>query len=330
MLKEIYLITGAGGHLGGAIIRELRKRDKKVRALLLTGEKGLPWPEVEVCYGDVCDWESLRPFFAVTEVGRVIVIHCAGIVTIQSNFDQRVMDVNVGGTKNILEWCRRIHADKLIYVSSVHAIPEQKKGEMIRETTFFSEKKVKGLYAKSKAAATALVLEAAYEGLNVSVVHPSGIIGPYDDGDNHVVSMIRSFCRGRFPVGVVGGYDFVDVRDVAKGVLSCVEAGVPGLCYILSGHYYSVKALLALLSEVTGRKAPRIYLPAAVARSFVLGAAWVAKMTHTKPVFTNYSIYTLGTNACFSYQRARQELHYHVRPMRQTLEDTVRWLERRV
>lgn len=123
-------------------------------------------------------------------------------------------------------------ASRLVYVSSVHAIPEKPAPETITEPDRFAPDEILGDYGKSKAMATALVLEAAQSGLNASVVLPSGILGPGDLARGNMTRMLLSFCRGRLPLGVKGGYDFVDVRDVAAGVLACTERGKAGECYI--------------------------------------------------------------------------------------------------
>ena len=98
-----------------------------------------------------------------------------------------------------------------------------------------------GAYAKTKAEATQAVLDAARRGLNAVVVHPSGIIGPYNRSSNHIVQPIDMDISGKLPAGVVGGYDFVDVRDVAKGCLKAAEQGRSGECYILSNRYFTVQ-----------------------------------------------------------------------------------------
>ena len=95
-----------------------------------------------------------------------------------------------------------------------------------------------GPYAKTKAEATQAVLEAVKQGLNAVVVHPSGIIGPYDNGNNHIVKLAKDYISGKLLAGVIGGYDFVDVRDVAKGCIAAVDKGEVGECYILSNRFY--------------------------------------------------------------------------------------------
>ena len=142
----------------------------------------------------------------------------------------------------------------MIHVSSVHAIPEKPKNCVITEDCEFSPGLVDGDYAKSKAAATEMVFRAARQGLNVSIVFPSGIIGPGDVIGGSFTSMAKSFLTGKLPFAVRGGYDFVDVRDVAKGILACAESGEQGKGYILSGHYITIRRML----QIVGKAAKQI------------------------------------------------------------------------
>ena len=225
---EKYLITGATGFLGRAVLAQLRNSQAEIRALVMDGDpltRELP-QNVRVMTGDVCDEAALERFFAGADE-QTCVIHCAGIISVATHPGDRIYRVNVDGTRNILKFCRQCGVGKLVHVSSVHAIPEKPKGTEIAETTVFSPELVKGDYAKSKAMATALVLQAAKEGLNASVVFPSGIIGPGDLGKGSITNMLLSFLAGKLPLAVKGGYDFVDVRDVASGVVACAERGLP-------------------------------------------------------------------------------------------------------
>ncbi len=329
-MSELYLLTGAAGHLGTALIKQLIEQQKAVRALVLPGEMHLSKlvdSGAEIVYGDVRSLESLEPFFANPEGRDLVVIHAAGIVSIASRYVKMVQDVNVTGTKNIVELCKKHRVKRLVYVSSVHAIPEAPQGQTICEISQFDPQKVTGLYAKTKAEATQLVLDAAAEGLNACVVHPSGIIGPYDYGHGHLTQLIIDYLKGRLTACVNGGYDFVDVRDVAAGILSCCEKGEPGQCYILSGAYVDVKDLLFLLHEITGKRAIRTILPRWFAKCTAPLAELYYKLLRQPPLYTSYSLYTLAVNAKFSHEKASGLLGYQPRPLRQTLEDTASWLK---
>lgn len=325
-MKTIYLVTGAAGHLGSTVVRALLARGETVRGLILPGETS-PLPDgCRPFSGDVCAPMSLIPFFHHTSEESLVVIHCAGVVSISSHFDKKVYDVNVLGTRNLLALCRQFQVQKLVYVSSVHAIPEKPQGETITETDTFDPHKVKGLYAQTKAQATKLVLEAAEQGLPACVVHPSGILGPYDVGHGHLTALVRDYCRHQLTAGVKGGYDFVDVRDVAAGILACCDKGKPGSCYILSGQYSSVRRLLDTLSRVSGQKPIRTYLPLWFAKLTAPLSELYYKLRREPPLYTAYSLYTLSSNACFSHEKATKAFGYHPRPLEETLQDTVQWL----
>ena len=326
-MKDIYIVTGAAGHLGSTIANLLNNQGKTVFALCLPNETHLPAGEnVKVFFGDVCDVKSIEEQLFCNDRQNVTVIHCAGIVSISSKFDKNVYNVNVNGTKNIISLCEKYHVKKLVYISSVHAIPELPTSEAISEVNHFSPDDVNGLYAKTKAEATQCVLDYKERGGNVNVVHPSGIMGPGNSGKNHLIQMIIDYCKGWLFSGVDGGYDFVDVRDVAEGVLSCCEKGKNGECYILSGKYYKVIELLDMLHEITGKKKIKSILPLWFVKLTAPLSELYYKILKQPPLFTAYSIQTLNTNAIFNNTKAKKVLGYSTRPLKQTLIDTMLWL----
>ena len=326
-MNELYLVTGAAGFLGNTLVRRLVELGKNVRILVLPDEKNMPKGDVEVYYGDVCEPESLINFFNTPQGKELVVIHTAGIVSIASKFDQRVFDVNVKGTENIVSLCEANNVKKLIYISSVHAIPEKPKGETIYETDKFNPDDVVGLYAKTKAEATNIVLEASKRGLNASVVHPSGIAGPFDSGRGYLSTLVIDYCKGGLTAAINGGYDFVDVRDVVEGIVSCCEKGKKGECYILSNKYFTVKELLYMLHEITGKREIKTILPLWFINFMAPLAELYYKILRQPPLFTAYSIYTINSNSIFSHEKATAELGYTTRDMKETLRDTVNWLK---
>mgnify|MGYP002616941837 CR=1 FL=1 len=178
MMYQNYLITGATGFLGSAVVQLLLAHGCRVLALVMNNDPlihTLP-KNVTTFFGDLTDQDSLRDFFAAGG-DNFCVLHCAGLVSISSKPGEAIYAVNVQGTQNILNLCQEYHAAKLVYVSSVHAIPEKPAPETIMEPDRFAPDEILGDYGKSKAMATALVLEAAQSGLNASVVLPSGILG---------------------------------------------------------------------------------------------------------------------------------------------------------
>lgn len=322
-----YLVTGATGFLGRAVAEELVRRKAQVHALVLHDDPytDLLPKEVRTVIGDVCDKSSLSDFFADAD-SRTCVIHCAGIVSVASRPGPRLYQVNVGGTWKVLRQCMEHDVGKMVYVSSVHAIPEKPKGYIISEDCEFSPGLVDGDYAKSKAAATELVFDAAERGLNASIVFPSGIIGPGDLQGGSFTSMAKSFLSGKLPFAVRGGYDFVDVRDVARGILACSESGEPGKGYILSGCYVTIRRMLQLVGKAAKLKYRSICLPLGLAR---LAAPYYERrsLRERKPLFfTPYSVSVLASNGQFSHAAASECFAYQPRPIEETLGDMTAWL----
>ena len=322
-----YLVTGATGFLGRAVAEELVRRKAQVHALVLHDDPytDLLPKEVRTVIGDVCDKSSLSDFFADAD-SRTCVIHCAGIVSVASRPGPRLYQVNVGGTWTVLRQCMEHDVGKMVYVSSVHAIPEKSKGCIISEDCEFSPGLVDGDYAKSKAAATELVFDAAERGLNASIVFPSGIIGPGDLQGGSFTSMAKSFLSGKLPFAVRGGYDFVDVRDVARGILACSESGEPGKGYILSGCYVTIRRMLQLVGKAAKLKYRSICLPLGLAR---LAAPYYERrsLRERKPLFfTPYSVSVLASNGQFSHAAASERFAYQPRPIEETLGDMTAWL----
>lgn len=324
-MKKLYLITGAAGHLGSTIIRCLRERDCLIRGLLLPGETGEDDRQIRYYRGDVTKERSMDAFFGDTEGYETLVIHAAGLISIGKRPPENLRLVNVTGTANVIAQCRRHWVKRLEYVSSVHAIPDQ--GEKaVRETLAFDPGSVEGAYAKTKAEASRLVVRAGETGLDTVIVHPSGIIGPYDDGQNHVVQLFRLAVQRRLPVGVTGGYDFVDVRDVAAGCVAAAERGRRGGSYILSNRYATVKELLDLYADNVGRRRYPI-VPLALAKAVAPFFGLYAKMKGLRPLFTPYALRTLGWKGTFSHGLASAELGYRPRSLEETVIDTVGYLK---
>ena len=330
-MKKIYIITGANGFLGNNIIRKLvLEDDNEIRAFVLKGDsiKSLENLRCKIYYGDVTNKDSLSSIFADTYGKEVFVIHCAGVVYIKSKYNQHVYNVNVNGTKNIVDKVLESKA-KLIYISSVHAIPEKPNNGLITEITNFNSDNVYGLYAKTKAEAARYVMDAVKnKNLNACIIHPSGIIGLNDYGNSHLTQLVKEVTNGKLFACVRGGYDFVDVRDVAEGVINVCKNGAKGECYILSNRYITIKDLCDLICDIQGRKRIKIVLPIGFAKLIAPLFEVYYNLKKQTPLFTKYSLYTLSSNANFSNKKAKQCLGFKNRSMKETIKDTVEWINK--
>ena len=323
-MKKLWLVTGATGHVGTILVSVLQQRGEQVRVLVLP-DNIAEHSDVGICEGDIRNRESLIPFFDRGDYDYVSLVHCAALITIASKHNPEVWNINVHGTNNVMSLARDTGVDRIVYVSSVHAIPERPADETITEVSSFSPDLVHGQYAKSKAAAAQIVMDYAKAGLNVSVVHPSGIIGPGDTlSRNHMIRTIHAIAEGKISVGLQGGYDFVDSRDVADGIIGCEEKGRPGECYILNGHYISVLELVNSIRRIRGKKAAGFEAPHAAAKMIAPAVEWVSRVfSKEPPLLTPYSVYTLHTNGRFSHEKATREFDYHPRPIEESIRDSL-------
>ncbi|MCC8100016.1 MAG: NAD-dependent epimerase/dehydratase family protein [Clostridiales bacterium] len=332
MMNTMYLLTGAAGFLGSHICDVLLERGEQVRALVLPGDKSVKYvpSSVEIIEGNLCDMASLDAFFTVPEGTQTIVIHCASMVTTNADFSQKLLDINVGGTKNMIEQClSHPECQKMVYVSSTGAIPELPKGQKIKEVDRFDAEsdRVVGWYSKSKAMATQAVLDAVRErGLNACVVHPSGILGPKDYAIGETTGTVIKIMNGEMPIGMGGSFNLCDVRDLADGCVSAADKGRCGECYILGNKEVTMKEMCHLLHDASGCKTPYFYVPLGMAYKLAEQMEKKAEKTGEKPLMTNFAVYNLARNNQFDYSKAERELGYHTRPYADTLRDEAQWL----
>lgn len=332
MSNTLYLLTGAAGFLGSSVCQQLLERGDKVRAFVLTGDKSVKYiPEgVELCEGDLCDAVAVEQFLTIPAGMESIVIHCASMVTVNPDFNQKLVDVNVGGTQNIIDAClNHPECKKLVYVSSTGAIPEVPKGQKIMEVSRFDPEKVVGWYSRTKAMASQAVLDAANQrGLNACIVHPSGILGPNDYAVGEVTKTVIQIVNGEMPVGIQGSFNLCDVRDLAYGCIMAADKGRKGECYILGNEEVTLKEMCQILQGDLGCKPIRFYLPLGIAGFIAKRMEKKAKKTGKKPMMTSFSVYNLARNNTFDYSKAKMEFGYKTRSYQETLHDEAQWLKR--
>jgi dihydroflavonol-4-reductase len=318
-------VTGATGHLGNVLVRELLRRGKRVKALVQPDDdcRALAGLDVDVTRGDVLRPETLVPAFA----GAELVFHLAGVVSISSLDVARVRSVNVEGTRNVVDASRRAGVRRLVYTSSVHAFTEPAKGGVLSESSGYDPALAPGDYGKAKAAASRIVLEAVRGGLDAVIVNPVAVLGPYDYRLSEMGELIRMYARQAVPAGVDGRYDFVDVRDVATGHLLAAERGRTGESYLLSGARMTVREVMRILAEESGRRPPAFFLPLRVAAGIAAFAPVFEKLTGRRALLTPYSVHTISIDFEIRDGKAREELGYASIPVERSLRDAWAWMK---
>ncbi len=314
-------VTGATGHVGNVLVKELYSKGHHVTSLVLPNDKykDLIEPYTEIVFGNILDYNLLKEVVKDYDV----VYHLAGIVEIGSGKKKKIYNINIEGSKNILKVCQENKIKRLLYTSSVHAFEELPKGEITTEPLEFNYKKVKGNYAKTKALASELMLNQTDKDLEVVIVCPSGVIGPYDYQLSNTGQLFVDFLLRRLTAYIKGSYNFVDVRDLVSGIISASIKGRKNEVYLLTGSNISVKDLLDMISEITEMKKIKTKL----ARWFILSMSYFAELYYIarrqKPLFTHYSIKVLGANHLFSCEKAKKELDYKTRDIKETISDTL-------
>lgn len=326
MSKKLYCMTGATGHVGYALLRELQNYDDRDVRILLRKDPGIfEGLKCEKVKGDITDYESLLKAFE----GVDVVYHIAGCVEIKPGNEDFVYNINVNGTKNVINACRKCGVKRLVYMSSVDTYVPLPDNREMTEVYKYDPKLLEGTYAKTKAEATQLVLDSnGKDGLETVVCQPSACMGPYDFKVSSVGSMIRMFSSGKFPITMTfGGYNFVDVRDVAIGTVKAGDIGGAGEVYILCNKSVTVDEFIRLLAEVSGNKPPKIRLGKRIIDVAAPVMEVYYKAADETPLFTRYAIRKLCSNCNFSYGKAARELGYDPRPLKESLQDTINWLK---
>lgn len=334
MNNRIYLVTGAAGFLGSNVCAQLLEKGEKVRALVLPNDKSVRFipKEVEICLGDLCDEASLEEFFKVPEGMNSVIIHCASMVTVNPSYNEKLMSVNVTGTRNIITKClAHPECQKMVYVSSTGAIPEAPMGIKIKETDKFepcNPNEVVGAYSQSKAKASQMVLDAVrVMGLKACIVHPSGILGPNDHAVGETTGTLIKIIKGEMPIGMQGSFNLCDVRDLAAGCIAAVDKGRIGECYILANETVTLKDMCDMLHEECNCRKIKFYLPLDLADKIAQTLEKKAEKKGKMPMMTTFSVYNLARNNEFDYSKAKEELGYTTRSYQETIHDEVEWLK---
>ena len=321
----MFLVTGAAGFLGRQVVEGLLAQGGQVRALVLPGDPlaSLLPAEVEICEGDLLNMQDLERFFEGDS--QKTLIHCASLISMSMKMVDKVYQVNVQGTANLIACCKKT-GSRLLHVASVHAIKEKEGSQVMAEPDKMEPDQVVGCYAQTKAQAVALVMEARQQGLEASVVYPAGLSGPGDYARGNLTQLFLDYLKGSITMGVRGGYNFADVRDVAQAIVTLARSEKMGEDYVLAGEYISVMDILNTFQQASGGKRITKKVPIWLAKLFLPLIGLMYKIRKVKPVFSTYSLYTVGANSHFDSSKAERDLGYAPRPIRQTLTDTANWL----
>jgi dihydroflavonol-4-reductase len=315
-------ITGGTGHIGANMVRALLAKGWSVRALIHEDARSVEGLPIVPVPGDVEDPGTLAPLFE----GVDLAFHLAGHITLQKSEAAHAFAVNVEGTRNVMQACRKAGVPRVVHFSSIHAYDDRTGLGPIDEDRGPMVDPRRPLYGLSKAAGEKVVLEAVANGLDAVIVNPTGVLGPNDYKGSRMGRLLASMASGAMPIVPRAGYDWVDARDVAAGAILAAQRGRTGQRYILAGSWASLDDLGRLVDEAQGLPRTRLKVP--------LWAAWMGVPFDTvkclfsgkDPQVTPDSIKVLYGESRVTYGKAAIELGYAPRSLQRTVDDTISWM----
>ena len=315
------LVTGASGFVGWHVARLLGERGHKVRALVRPSS-AIRELEVEPVTGDLRDRASLDRAVA----GCGLVFHVAADYRLWARHPRELYSSNVDGTRNLLEAARKAGVERVVYTSTVGCIG-MPQGELGDESTPVRLEDMTGAYKRSKFMAEQAALEFAQAGFPVVIVNPTAPIGDHDFKPTPTGKIILDFLNGDMPAFIDTGLNLVDVRDVAAGELLACERGRPGERYILGCENVTLGEILARLARITGRPAPKMKLPYAVAYAAGVTTTGWAMITGKPPRAPLDAVRMARKKMFVSTEKAMRELGYVPGPVDAALARAVEWFE---
>lgn len=317
------LVTGGAGFIGQHVVRMLVARGDEVRVSLAPGESeaGLDGIDCERVTADVRD----LPAVLDAATGRDAVIHMAAIYSLWMRDWRPMYQVNVQGTRNVLNACRRKDVGKVVYTSSIAAVGVEPGIRPATEETEFNQHGRAGHYVISKHCAERVVMEAAGDGLPVTIVNPAFPFGVGDRRPTPTGRILLRILSGAFFVHGPGGINVVDVEDVARGHLLALDKGRPGRRYLLTGVDMTHGTFFAEVQRIGLVKRRNVQLP----RPLLWAGGWLGDLVGVwrEPLIDSVNLRYSSQHLYYDCTRARTELGYQVTPLDRSLERSIEWFE---
>jgi dihydroflavonol-4-reductase len=317
------LVTGASGFIGSHLARALAGRGDDLRLLVRRGSSldHLADLDFERVTGDITDRRAVRRAMK----GAERVFHVAGSTSMHRSQRERVFEVNVTGTHNLVEEAMRAEVEQVVHTSSASAVGPARPGGTADEGQPFTAGHLGIAYVNSKHEAEMEAMRAAARGLKLIVVNPTFVLGP-DDPSGTSNALVKRVMLRQIPFYVDGGLNIVDVRDVARGHLLAARKGKVGERYILGGRNFTLGRLFADIGRISGVPPP----PVKVSPQLTNLAVAVARRVGFPVPVSEDELRSAEQWWTYRSTKARKELGFKPRPHEETLEDTVRWLAERL
>lgn len=308
-------VTGAAGFLGTNLLRLLTDRGHEVTAIdRIQGasQSGVTWVS-----GDVLDPASMRQ----TLDGAEVVYHLVALITLAHKNDL-AWRINTEGVRVVADAALAVGARRMVHTSSIHAFNQYSCGGRINERSPRSIDPDLPVYDRSKWQGEIELRKIIDKGLDAVVCNPTGVYGPVDHSDSRINKTLWDAARGRVPVMIKGGFDLVDVRDVAAGLILAGERGRTGENYLLGGHFTDMFQATRTAAEVNGKMKPAFAIPTKVISACMPVMEPVAKAFGSDRI-SKAAMGALLSAPIVEHAKATEELGYRPRPAEQTIRDLV-------
>ncbi|MEO5979982.1 MAG: NAD-dependent epimerase/dehydratase family protein [Chryseolinea sp.] len=321
-------VTGANGLLGSFVVRKLLDQGEPFVALCRKGSDRSALNDVasKVSWriADIMNPVELRE--ALQDITHVI--HTAASVSFNPLRADEVTDINVIGTRNVVNICLDQHVKRLVHVSSVAALSRQRDQMIIDETNKWIESPTNNVYASSKYQSELEVFRGQEEGLSTVVINPSFILG---EGNWNVSSMqLFKYAWEQHPFYIDGFLNYVDVKDVASIIIALLHDPVEGERYIASTGKISFRDMLEKMATRFSKKVPSIKITKGVLKPLAFVESVRTRLTRTEPRITYETARLAGTEFLFDNRKITNKLDFEFQPIDETLERCCRYYIQRV
>ena len=309
--------------MGAALSRILLTAGENVRLLVHEDARALEGLKAGRVPADLMDPDSLCSAFQ----GADIVYHLGASISLDRRHADAMKRINIEGTRNVIRACRECSVRRLVHFSSIEALSDLGSLKPTDESNPLAGPAETTVYGWTKAESERLVLKAVQDGLEAVILSPTAIVGPHDFKPSHLGRALLDLYQNRLPVLIPGGFNWVDVRDVAEAALTAGRTARSGERYILGGTWKSLVQMAALVGATNGRDVSRPILPGWMARAAAGIVGGLPGLSTRYPGFTPQAMIAIGKHREISCAKAERELNYAPRPLEETLRDAFLWFE---
>ncbi len=310
-----YIITGATGHIGNNLIKELIKFNQDVVILARKVDDSIKDLKATYKIGNIFDETFLNDVITSSD----IVIHLAGVIDIKNNKREQTLKINYEGTKTITNVCIQKKVKRFVYVSSVDCIYKEANEKIVEPSEIYPEK-FSDNYSYSKALATKYVMEIrkSNPSVPINILYPSAVIGKNDYKPSSIGKVVQDIIKGKMQFGIKGGYNFVDVDDVVLATIRLCEKEIEG-DFLLTGQYVSVFELYDITNQCLQRKKKTLHIPLFIVKMAIPFIPYLSK----------FVLKTILENSNYQNQKMIEVLEVKPTPFTDTVMKTIQFFKER-